>query len=1160
MATATARSLVCAHFTAAQLSPAEGESSSLKAFAKSVKPNGLSAFPLSRKSVSNRRRTCANGSSSRRRQPVMAAAGDGATKKCRITLLPGDGIGPEIMAVAVKLLKALGELEGITFEFQEALVGGAAIDEFGVPLPESTLATCRDSDAVLLAAIGGYKWDTLPADLRPERGLLGLRAGLGAFANLRPATVFPQLIEASSLKREVVEGVDIMVVRELTGGIYFGEPKGFGLDAEGNRTGFNTMIYSAPEIDRIARVGFEAARKRSGRLCSVEKSNVLEVSQLWRERVTAIGAEEYPDVELSHMYVDNAAMQLIRNPRQFDTIVTGNIFGDILSDEASMLTGSIGMLPSASIGSDGPGIYEPVHGSAPDIAGQDKANPMAQVLSAAMMLRYGLNLPRGADLLEAAVMSTLEAGYRTGDIASPGMEVVGCTSAIPLGTVSSIPFTTVTQAPPLATASAMSGSGVEWEVLVPSLVGVTPASALIAATAAAGALGLGFALFIAGHCTCVVTLLVEWEVLVPSLVGVTPASALLAATAAAGALGLGFVLFLAVGVLFQPRWIITWVRQNQPHILFEHVTKDRLVALTIDDGPNGDTTHELLDILKEHGCTATFFVIGSNIDRYPSIVDRMHAEGHEVGNHMTADEPSWRLSAGEFESSLLEVDAKLLHYFRRDAGGNPVKWFRPGHGWYTKRMRQQAQRHGYNVALGSVFPVDPLFKDSSRPLAAYCLWKVYPGAIIILHDRPQQGTQTVEILRMMLPELRRQGYQVVSLSHLHHPLLLPIPHLPTMHLSRLPALALRLDGAARVLWTKRVLASAQRKTSSPFTYKQPELKIDTMDWTVKHARLGGDPLNGFDVFLTGVLTFNALIYNPNAYGLKINAIYVHAEYNNTFLGNSKLPPMNVYPLKSSPVKAPFNLVNIPMKKGWRIYQKGDVLATKIDIQGFGRFTGFGIKSPVMQVRTTCYVKYVLKAALLSCVLLAAAASCAFAAPPKSKPPSLPPMPKITGIPFPGIRRCLLTSSLSSKKVLSASLGGDSLATGSFRSTIYQQGNRTMNIKIHFDVEGLTLPLPPTNQTLYDGRRGSNGTPIWELPNAWTVGGAPDELKMDTWITDATRKLVPGTTMTFYSMFQKIDATPRNFYIVIRTEAFPDGAIRGQMGRPSLVRWASKPVC
>ncbi|CAI7781201.1 unnamed protein product [Closterium sp. NIES-54] len=686
MATATARSLVCAHFTAAQLSPAEGESSSLKAFAKSVKSNGLSAVPHSRKSVTNRRRTCANGSSSRRRQPVMAAAGDGATKKCRITLLPGDGIGPEIMAVAVKLLKALGELEGITFEFQEALVGGAAIDEFGVPLPDSTLATCRDSDAVLLAAIGGYKWDTLPADLRPERGLLGLRAGLGAFANLRPATVFPQLIEASSLKREVVEGVDIMVVRELTGGIYFGEPKGFGQDAEGNRTGFNTMIYSAPEIDRIARVGFEAARKRSGRLCSVEKSNVLEVSQLWRERVTAIGAEEYPDVELSHMYVDNAAMQLIRNPRQFDTIVTGNIFGDILSDEASMLTGSIGMLPSASIGSDGPGIYEPVHGSAPDIAGQDKANPMAQVLSAAMMLRYGLNLPRGADLLEAAVMSTLEAGYRTvapvaladrrcrppsfacsatfrvnhrlpnrirldrssrpfavrspsqptpaivktspplplpllafipsrkffpaepsariykvcdifcrsiafaiipvaslarfvarfssperpvatppGAIgsaapvtASPAISFVpataatttgattgasaaaaaaavaaaaafalvvcsspalaapaaspqetafshvtafpiplSTTSAIPLGTVSSIPLATVTQAPLLATASAMSSSGVEWEVLVPSLVGVTPASALLAATAAAGALGLGFALFIA---------------------------------------------------------------------------------------------------------------------------------------------------------------------------------------------------------------------------------------------------------------------------------------------------------------------------------------------------------------------------------------------------------------------------------------------------------------------------------------------------------------------------------------------------------------------------------------------------------------------------------------------------------------------------------------
>ncbi|CAI5471778.1 unnamed protein product [Closterium sp. Yama58-4] len=429
-------------------------------------------------------------------------------------------------------------------------------------------------------------------------------------------------------------------------------------------------------------------------------------------------------------------------------------------------------------------------------------------------------------------------------------------------------------------------------------------------------------------------------------------------------------------------------------------------------------------------------------------------------------------------------------------------------------------------------------------------------------------------------------------------------------LRQLPRPTTSRDGAARVLWTKRVLASAQRKTSNPFTYKQPELKIDTMDWVVKHARLGGDPLNGFDVFLTGVLTVNALIFNPNAYGLKINAIYVHAEYNNTFLGNSKLPPMNVYPLQSSPVKAPFNLVNIPMKKGWRIYQKGDVLATKIDIQGFGKFIGFGIKSPVMQVRTTCYVMYVLKGgkiisqtcnspdfdlgvaqlqarpfqssnsesqctettnmacvhrspatALLTCVLLVAAASCALAAPPKSKPPSLPPMPKIpTAIPFPGIRRCLLTSSLSAKKVLSASLGGDSLATGSFRALIYQQGNRTINIKIHFDVEGLTLPLPPINQTLYDGRRGSNGTPIWELPNAWTVGGAPDELKMDTWITDATRKLVPGTSMTFYSFFQKIDATPRNFYIVIRTEAFPDGALRGQMGRPSLVRWASKPVC
>ncbi|GBG70675.1 hypothetical protein CBR_g7976 [Chara braunii] len=348
-----------------------------------------------------------------------------SARSYKITLLPGDGIGPEIMKVAKEVLKMVGKQEGMRLEFDEALVGGAAIDEYGNPLPESSLALCRNSDAVLLAAIGGYKWDNNPAHLRPERGLLGLRAGLGAFANLRPATVLPQLVDASTLKREVVEGVDIMVVRELTGGIYFGQPKGFGVNEAGERTGFNTMIYSIPEIDRIARVAFEMARKRRGKLCSVDKSNVLETSQLWRERVIEIG-KEYPDVELSHMYVDNAAMQLIRAPKQFDTIVTGNIFGDILSDEASMLTGSIGMLPSASVGESGPGLFEPVHGSAPDIAGQDKANPLAQVLSAAMMLRYGLSEPVAAQRIEAAIFNVLDMGYRTGDIMSAGKTLVGC--------------------------------------------------------------------------------------------------------------------------------------------------------------------------------------------------------------------------------------------------------------------------------------------------------------------------------------------------------------------------------------------------------------------------------------------------------------------------------------------------------------------------------------------------------------------------------------------------------------------------------------------------------------------------------------------------------------------------------------------------------------
>jgi 3-isopropylmalate dehydrogenase len=349
------------------------------------------------------------------------------SKNYRITLLPGDGIGPEIMAVAVDILKAVGQLEDIQFTFQEALIGGAAIDSTGEPLPASTLDACRQSDAVLLAAIGGYKWDNLPRAQRPETGLLGLRSGLELFANLRPAAIIPQLIDASTLKKEVVEGVDIMVVRELTGGIYFGQPRGVFSTETGEQRGVNTMAYTVSEIDRIARVAFTTAQKRRKKLCSVDKANVLEVSQLWRDRVTALAAE-YPDVELTHLYVDNAAMQLVRAPRQFDTIVTSNLFGDILSDIAAMLTGSIGMLPSASLGASGLGVFEPVHGSAPDIAGQDKANPLAQVLSAAMLLKYGLNEPQAAQRIEAAVLQVLAQGYRTGDIMSPGMTAIGCTN------------------------------------------------------------------------------------------------------------------------------------------------------------------------------------------------------------------------------------------------------------------------------------------------------------------------------------------------------------------------------------------------------------------------------------------------------------------------------------------------------------------------------------------------------------------------------------------------------------------------------------------------------------------------------------------------------------------------------------------------------------
>lgn len=343
----------------------------------------------------------------------------------RITLLAGDGIGPEITAVAVKLLEAVAVKHRFSLSFDSQPVGGAAIDACGEPLPASTLDACRRADAVLLAAIGGPQYDSLPREKRPESGLLALRAGMELFANLRPVKIVPALIGASSLREEVISGVDLMVVRELTGGIYFGQPKGRVRTDSGEERGFNTMTYSSTEIDRIARVAFDLAAQRQGRLCSVDKANVLDVSQLWRERVDAM-AGDYSAVTVSHMYVDNAAMQLVRNPRQFDVLLTGNLFGDILSDEAAMLTGSIGMLPSASLGSEGPGLFEPVHGSAPDIAGEDKANPLAMVLSAAMMLRVGLAQEAAAASLEAAVEQVLAQGLRTGDLMAEGCTAVGC--------------------------------------------------------------------------------------------------------------------------------------------------------------------------------------------------------------------------------------------------------------------------------------------------------------------------------------------------------------------------------------------------------------------------------------------------------------------------------------------------------------------------------------------------------------------------------------------------------------------------------------------------------------------------------------------------------------------------------------------------------------
>lgn len=340
----------------------------------------------------------------------------------KIAVLPGDGIGVEIVPEAVKALQAIGEKFNHEFRYEEALVGGAAYDAVGHPLPESTLKVCRESAAVLLGAIGGPKWEQLPVHLRPEVGaLLPLRKELGLYANLRPCFLYPGLMHSSTLKEETISGVDLIVIRELTGGLYFGEKSRETVDGVTKAT--DILAYSTYEIERIVRYAFEVARKRNHKLCSVDKANVIETSRLWRETVTEL-AKEYPDVETTHMYVDNCAMQLIRNPRQFDVIVTENMFGDILTDEASMLTGSIGMLPSASIGGE-VGMYEPSHGSAPDIAGQNKANPLATILSAAMLLRYSLNLDKEAEVIEKAVSQVIEAGYRTPDLMEAGCQPVG---------------------------------------------------------------------------------------------------------------------------------------------------------------------------------------------------------------------------------------------------------------------------------------------------------------------------------------------------------------------------------------------------------------------------------------------------------------------------------------------------------------------------------------------------------------------------------------------------------------------------------------------------------------------------------------------------------------------------------------------------------------
>ncbi|MBV1872191.1 MAG: 3-isopropylmalate dehydrogenase [Gammaproteobacteria bacterium] len=341
----------------------------------------------------------------------------------KVLILPGDGIGPEIVGQAKKVLELVNEKHQLGLELDEALIGGSAIDATGKPLPEETINKAKKSDAILLGAVGGPKWEALDMSIRPEKGLLGIRSSLDLFGNLRPAILYPQLADASSLKPEVVSGLDILIVRELTGGIYFGQPRGVRTLENGEREGFNTYRYNESEIVRIGRVAFDMAMKRDKRVCSVDKANVLEVTELWREVMEGL-SKEYPEVELSHMYVDNAAMQLVRAPKQFDVIVTGNMFGDILSDAAAMLTGSIGMLPSASLNANGQGMYEPCHGSAPDIAGQGIANPLATILSVAMMLRYSLNASDAADDIESAVSVVLDLGLRTPDILADGAEKV----------------------------------------------------------------------------------------------------------------------------------------------------------------------------------------------------------------------------------------------------------------------------------------------------------------------------------------------------------------------------------------------------------------------------------------------------------------------------------------------------------------------------------------------------------------------------------------------------------------------------------------------------------------------------------------------------------------------------------------------------------------